>query len=410
MVRVGMTTRNIFYSLLAMACAAPVAKDPELAEEDAPIDGAFDSLRSPTDHGALTLAMTTAAEITRDERVHAWTFELFGQASVAVATEEDTDGTEVDTVLYLYREGPRGWGRYIARNDDANGLFSALSRSLDVGRYRVAVKGYDGLVRGPFLLSSDCSGVGCPSATASCLFGTSFSELGTGRVEVLGRDELRAASPLDPVQEQQVVLAVQQSSHTDVSTPAEAFERVDQNVIQRLWLLDAEGQRAFVAYEYGAGDSSYGAIFVRASTTIVARIHDGDLEDCSVSAATCALGATWIELERDPRFETRSRIVITAASSGALDPRTRAQALAAMRISYAGIEELETVEEGLMLVDRGELQRVELRERASGRDLTAYEHGAGDTSVGAVFFGATTEVAGIIDDLAIAQCAFFEDR
>lgn len=52
-------------------------------------------------------------------------------------------GADVDTVRYLHREGATGWGRALTSNDDSVGsLFSAISRNLVAGQYRVLVKGY----------------------------------------------------------------------------------------------------------------------------------------------------------------------------------------------------------------------------------------------------------------------------
>ena len=80
-------------------------------------------------------------------------------------------------------------------------------------------------------------------------------------------------------QAEQIIEAVRQSSH-EPTTVEEAFAAVDQNEINLTELWDASARRAFTAYEYGAGDNSYGAIFAQGTTTIAARIGDGDLYDC----------------------------------------------------------------------------------------------------------------------------------
>jgi hypothetical protein len=63
-------------------------------------------------------------------------------------------------------------------------------------------------------------------------------------------------------------------------TLGEAFAAVDQGEIAFTELWDASARRAFSAYEYGAGDNSYGAIFVHGTTTLAASIGDGDLSGC----------------------------------------------------------------------------------------------------------------------------------
>ena len=68
--------------------------------------------------------------------------------------------------MYLYRQGDRGWGRYIARNDDTWGIgyFSRIEESLGAGVYRVLIKGYSRWTEGPFALDATCDGAGCPGA------------------------------------------------------------------------------------------------------------------------------------------------------------------------------------------------------------------------------------------------------
>jgi hypothetical protein len=80
---------------------------------------------------------------------------------------------------------------------------------------------------------------------------------------------------------QQLLIAVQQSSHTDVTTPAQALAVVDQNEIRRMRLRAPDDAREYDVFEYGAGDNSYGAIFRADSLTRVASIQDGDLLECT---------------------------------------------------------------------------------------------------------------------------------
>jgi hypothetical protein len=92
----------------------------------------------------------------------------------------------------------------------------------------------------------------------------------------------------DDVERAQLVLAVQQSSHSDVRTPSEALARVDQREVRRLELHERAGVGAFTVFEYGVGDNSYGAVFARGALPVLASIHDGDLLDC---VAVTSVGA-----------------------------------------------------------------------------------------------------------------------
>jgi hypothetical protein len=156
------------------------------------------------------------------------------------------------------------------------------------------LKGASRRTRGRLLRGSECSGRGRWSSAPACLFGSSFYELyhgGSPGLEIAGEEQITSIEELyEPLWQKQLVLAVQQSSHSDVTTPEAALSRVDQQTVRRLWLFDREAARAFTVYEYGAGDNSYGAVFEHCTTTIVAKIHDGDFLECSVHPAQCLLG------------------------------------------------------------------------------------------------------------------------
>ena len=305
---------------LAPACAAsPEAVDKGI-EEDVPVDGKLDSFRSPTDHGRIGFDRPEVADLTAEAGFHAWTFNLEAPADVVLRTNVAMPGSRsVDTVLYLYREGPRGFGRALTSNDDAPGtLFSAISRRLEAGRYRVLVKGYARSTRGPFSLAVTCSGAGCGTPPVdACLFGATFSELRMSERPRITFEQVLTAADLPTLPETlraQIVRAVQQSAHTDVTTVEEAFMRVDGGQVNRLELYDGLGARTFTAIEYGAGDNSYGAIFSGRTTDLAARIQDGDLAGCNVGMEICRLGTTYREFAEADRLTPESERVITAAS------------------------------------------------------------------------------------------------
>jgi hypothetical protein len=116
-----------------------------------------------------------------------------------------------------------------------------------------------------------------------CVFGDRYRDLfKPGPLVIVERSVLTAASTLDALRSQQIVTALHASSHDDVTTPAEAFDRVDENEIFATEVWDASNRRAFTAYEFGAGDNSFGMIFDFGATTMAARINDGDFYDCNV--------------------------------------------------------------------------------------------------------------------------------
>ena len=405
--------KSAFLALALPLAACAALDDGKGPEDDVPVaDGKDDSLRKPTEHGALAFGAPVVETLSRDEGHHAWTFTLTGAAEVDLFTGPPAASSpEVDTVLYLYRQRDNGsWGSYIARNDDAGDtLWSSLDRSLGAGTYRVTVKGYQRSVRGDFALTVACDGAGCGVDDRTCVLGDTYREIETQPgLQLINRNKVTVETEwLDDVWAQRIVLAVQQSSHTDVTTMAEAFARVDQNEMNISWYADTAARRRFIAVEYGAGDNSYGAVFDE-GTAIVASIHDGDLLNCTTAPATCVLPETYGDLRADPAFTAGTTRVITAAEqvSGA----EAAQVLAALASVYEPIygAPITSLAEALTYPDGGQVNLTAFT-HVGGTALTAVEFGAGDTSVGLVFYGATTETAAVINDFALERCTFFAD-
>ena len=400
-------TRPSLFLAAAVASFALVGCDEVVtdkgAEEEVPADGKLDSFQRPTDHGALAFAVHNDAFLTDVAKHHTWSFTLTGNAQIHAYTHPQlTARSMTDTVLYLYKRGPSGWGSYLARNDDDQGsVFSSLVKNLGAGEYRVLVKGYAASTRGQFALTTECEGAGC-AAAPSCLFGDTFgSLLASTAARVTGDRELHVTDPQSALDQQRLVLAVQQSAHTDVTTVEQAFAAVDQQVIRRVDLYDEAGARAFVAFEYGAGDNSYGAVFGHGVPTMVSKIHDGDLEACTARPQVCALGSDWSATRTSPAFTRGATRVVTAA--GQLAGVDATDALAAIRVAY---EDATSLANGLTRVDGRQLNVVDLTHTATGTKVRAYEYGAGDNSYGAIFKAGTTTRFATIVDLTYYDCSF----
>lgn len=406
--------RALSFALLA-ALAVPAIgctsddKGPE--EELAGLDDSSkaDTQRQPTEHGALVWGAKSDAVLTADARFHAWTFALSGDASVDLKTTYTVAGQRrTDTVLYLYKQQASGaWGSYLARNDDyGSTTYSQLKRTLGAGTYRIIVKGHDATTVGKFSVVPACSGAGCtvidPNA---CLFGDTYGDLLAN--PALAQISMTKYTPanfdqLSDYLKGLFVVAVHQSSHTDVVTPAEALAAVDQSEVNVSFYNDAAGRREYVAFEYGAGDNSYGGVFDFTSGVLASPIHDGDLYPCTARHETCLLDEDWLALRNDTAYETASTRVVTAA--GDLSGVQATQALSALHQSYP---DAATLAAALANADGGQLNVVTIVHKATGTRLEVFEYGAGDTSVGAIFFAGTTNRAGTIEDLFISGCAFF---
>ena len=401
-----------FTSLLAVSAVACMddGKAPEEELDGLEEGGKADTIRKPTEHGYIFFDLPDTSALTADARFHAWQFDLSGDARVDLTTSYAVLGQRrTDTVLYLYKKTAAGtWGSYIARNDDfGSSTYSQLKKDLGAGSYRVLVKGALAATTGKFKITTHCTGDGCapPTDPNACLFGDAYYEIiDNPAITIINSTKIYPATlnTLTAEQQHQLLLAVKQSAHDDVTTPAEAIAAVDQEEVNVRWMVEPAAQRAFISFEYGSGDNSYGAIFSRTDGSMVTNIHDGDLENCTVKREVCTLPDDWNALKSSTEFVRTTSRVVTQASQ--LTGVAAQQAVIAFQQANPAVT---TVAEGLADVDDNEVNVVSFRHTASGKVVDVYEFGAGDTSVGAIFYAGTTDRAAIISDLAIDSCTFF---
>ncbi len=387
--------------ILPILTACDDAKAPE---DDVPVDGKLDSFRSPTDHGTVAFGETVLGRVTADEGFHTWTFKLSAPSAIHAFTARVPHKANMDTVLYLYERSPTGWGSYVARNDDdGRAHWSSLDRELPAGEYRVLVKGYAKTTRGSFDLTVDCDGVGCAPAPG-CLFGSTYGDIASNtRLAVSGTERLTSPANLGDLDKERIIAALHESTHTDVTTVEEAFAAADQHEINVTRIYEPAAARTYTAIEYGAGDNSYGAIFYFDTTNVVAGIHDGDLERCSVKPEVCLLGSSWNDLKTSTAFTKSGQRTVTMASQ--LSGIAAQQALAAIRVAYDDATDLA---DGLSKIDQSELGVVTFKHTATGKTVDVFEFGAGDNSYGAVFTGGSLDVAAQIRDLDFYGCTVFQ--
>ncbi len=118
----------------------------------------------------------------------------------------------------------------------------------------------------------------------TCVLGATFHELRESPVlHLLRKTSITSPDGLSALDREQVILAVQASSNTDVDSVEEALERVDQNVIDRYDFWDGTNRRPFTVFEYGAGDNSYGRVFAGGTADTLALIGDGEIRECALT-------------------------------------------------------------------------------------------------------------------------------
>ncbi|MFN0253327.1 MAG: proprotein convertase P-domain-containing protein [Kofleriaceae bacterium] len=124
-----------------------------------------------------------------------------------------------------------------------------------------------------------------------------------------------------------------------------------------------------------------------------------------VATETCLLAATYPELRADPAYSVSNDRYITASAQ--LEPLEVHQTLATFRAIYGDVDDFAA---GLAMIDAGSLRFTSLIHNATNTELSAVEFGAGDTSVGLIFYGWSLQIAGRISDSSIEDCNWFAPR
>ncbi len=117
--------------------------------------------------------------------------------------------------------------------------------------------------------------------TNECAFGLVYRDIFRGEaIVVITRRTLNPTATTSTTERAQLVAAVQ-SAYADVTTSTQAFAAVDGGVVNQTEIWDASNRVPYMAYEFGAGDNSFGLIFEWNTTNVAARVIDGDLYDCT---------------------------------------------------------------------------------------------------------------------------------
>jgi hypothetical protein len=93
------------------------------------------------------------------------------------------------------------------------------------------------------------------------------------------KSEVKYTRPggIDPTLAKQIITACHESHYDEVKTLKDAFAAVDHSEIVVRRLQDPATGRRYVSVDFGAGENTYGAIFLEGKTRAAAAIHDGDL-------------------------------------------------------------------------------------------------------------------------------------
>jgi hypothetical protein len=199
-----------------------------------------------------------------------------------VAAAAHVPGGSTASASQLFARVDAGLVRWMRVWDDAG------ARQFTAYEFRIAGSSYGGIFdqREGQLVARVEAGrvVECRVRARDCLLGQSYQELlRNPRFEALSSStlDLPAARALSAIEQARLLEAVR-VAHPDVADLVAAFESVEGNRVNRLVLDEIAGDREFIAYEFGAGDNSFGAVFAAMELVPSARIEDGAFNACSV--------------------------------------------------------------------------------------------------------------------------------
>ncbi|MBC8073894.1 MAG: proprotein convertase P-domain-containing protein [Deltaproteobacteria bacterium] len=289
------------FALLATACLlACSAEDGEGAVVPQLGSGKADAVDHVTDRGALAFDAPSTGSFVEDLQFEGYRLAVRDGASVRVEVTRAGTASKLDTTLFVY--GPCVDGQCgteaIAFDDDSGWSRHSRIRNLELegGEYLVVVGTHDARGRGNYRLLTTCENGECaplPPAPAACVFGDTYREVFDSQSVVTTRTRrITAPAGLTDLEQQQIIAAVRSSAADDVETIEEAFDAADQNEFNVLDLWDRTSNLAYVAIEFGAGDTSVGAYFAWGTTERVAVNGDGDLSECTAPAGAAGNDCT----------------------------------------------------------------------------------------------------------------------
>lgn len=115
-----------------------------------------------------------------------------------------------------------------------------------------------------------------PARDGLVVEGKSFYEL-KQQITVTSEKRFTSSTGIDSTLQKQIIAACHQSTYTDVRSLSDAFATVDQGEFVVKNFTDPSTGKKYTSIDYGAGDSTYGAIFEAGKTSVALSIHDGDL-------------------------------------------------------------------------------------------------------------------------------------
>ncbi len=249
--------------------------------------------------GSIAVGESVVDEFSEDLEFHGYTIDLLANTEVQIEITQKETLRSLDTTLFVYGPqqgtdgGVAGYGTSAIAfdNDSGWGRHARITpfAAPQSGQYLIVVGTVDGRGRGNYRLAVDCLSADCTGAPVQteCALSPSYSAIYWGRsptVHLLSQVDIDSPSAVTPLQESQILSAMEASSVGSDISLQEAFQAVDQSYFVFSELHDISTRSNFTAIEYALGDTVMGRIFEYGTARMVAEIEDRDLYECSVAA------------------------------------------------------------------------------------------------------------------------------
>src|SRR5690606_21848613 len=207
------------------------------------------------------------------------------------------------------------------------------------------------------------------------------------RVQITSREKI--TEPVHDLIFAQQLTAAAQVAFEDVKTLPDALATIDAGGFTVTAFTDPTTGREYIGVDYGAGDSTYGAIFESGDERVLHAIRDNEVYEAAAAEPAPApwvpgepmkVGEYWNDLLDRSFVASRETLEDVSGLEGSVFAE---QLIAAVQQSSLG--PVRTLEEAAAAIDAGGFLITHFSDPETSQQLIGIDYGAGDNTYGAIF-------------------------
>ncbi|HLT30184.1 MAG TPA: hypothetical protein VK013_09070 [Myxococcaceae bacterium] len=207
------------------------------------------------------------------------------------------------------------------------------------------------------------------------------------RVQITSREKI--TEPVHDLIFAQQLTAAAQVAFEDVKTLPDALATIDAGGFTVTAFTDPTTGREYIGVDYGAGDSTYGAIFEAGDERVLHAIRDNEVYEAAAAEPAPApwvpgepmkVGEYWNDLLDRSFVASRETLEDVSGLEGSVFAE---QLIAAVQQSSLG--PVRTLEEAAAAIDAGGFLITHFSDPETSQQLIGIDYGAGDNTYGAIF-------------------------